>query len=126
MTNGYEIVYYRDEANVCPIEEFLKTLPDKDRAKVFAHIQLLKERGFLPFPYTSDVKDAKKLRELRIRFSYRLYRVLYFMHTGQKIVLLHGFCKKSMKLPQGEIELAEKRMDDFIRREKRAREQKKR
>lgn len=120
MTDEYSIVYYRDDADVSPISEFLAALPLKERAKVFAHIQLLGERGFLPFPYTSDVKGAKKLRELRIRFSFRVYRVLYFMHTGKKIVLLHGFCKKSMKIPRGEVECAQKRMDDFFRQEEEA------
>ncbi len=120
MADEYSIIYYRDETEASPVSEFLAALPVKDRAKVFAHIQLLKERGFLPFPYTSDIKDARKIRELRIRLSFRVYRVLYFMHTGQKIVLLHGFCKKSMKIPRGEIECAQKRMDDFIRQEKEA------
>ncbi len=98
------------------MEEFIKGLPDKDRIKVFAHIQLLKERGFLPFPYTSDIKGAKKLRELRIRFSFRLYRILYFMFTGKKIVLLHGFSKKTKEIPQKEIEIFQRRMEDFLKK----------
>lgn len=113
----YEIVYYRDIKENSPIEEFLRDLPDKDRAKVFAHIQMLKEKGFLPFPYTTDIKGAKKLRELRIRFSFMFYRIIYFMFTGKKIIILHGFSKTSKKIPPYEIEIAQKRMNDFLRRE---------
>ena len=116
MESYYEIVYYRDIKESSPIETFFKELPDKDRSKVFAHIQLLKEKGFLPFPYTSDIKGAKKLRELRIRFSFRFYRIIYFMFTKSRIVLLHGFAKKSKKIPPHEIEVSQKRMEDFLRR----------
>jgi phage-related protein len=114
----YEIVYYRDKTKWSPVEEFIKGLPDKDKVKILAHIKLLREKGFLPYPFTSDVRDVKKLRELRIRFSFNFYRIFYFMFTGKKIVLLHGFSKKSNKTPQREIEIAQKRMEDFVRKER--------
>ena len=117
MSSSYEILYYKDKKDHSPVEDFLKELPAKDRIKVFAHIQLLKERGFLPFPYTSDIKDAKKLRELRVRFSFKMYRVIYFMFKGKKIVLLHGFTKTTGKIPPYEIEVSQKRMEDFLKRE---------
>jgi phage-related protein len=33
-----------------------------------------------------------------------------------RIVFLHGFQKKTQKTPRREIEIAQRRMDDFIRR----------
>lgn len=117
MESDYEIIYYRDRRGSSPIKVFLRELPGKDRAKVFAHIQLLKEKGFLPFPYTSDIKGAKKLRELRIRFSFRFYRIIYFMFTKNKIVFLHGFAKKAKKIPPQEIEISQRRLEDFLKRE---------
>ena len=43
-------------------------------------------------------------------------RVFYFTFTGKRIVLLHGFLKKTDKTPERELVLAEKRMKDFIER----------
>ena len=40
------------------------------------------------------------------------------MHTGRQIVLLHGFVKKTQKTPRGEIDIAIKRMNDFIGRDR--------
>lgn len=58
-----------------------------------------------------------KLWELREESSTNIYRIIYFFFTGRQIVFLHGFQKKSEKTPHGEIEVAERRMRYFIRRE---------
>ncbi|MBU1778539.1 type II toxin-antitoxin system RelE/ParE family toxin, partial [Patescibacteria group bacterium] len=34
------------------------------------------------------------------------YRIFYFIFDGQKIILLHGFSKKTNKTPQKEINKA--------------------
>lgn len=117
MGSEYWIIYYRDPVGYSPVEDFIEKLPVKDKAKVMAYLSLLKERGFLPFPYTSDLKTARKLRELRIRFSARHYRIIYFMASEKRLVLLHVFSKKSREIPKEEIEIAQKRMSDFQRRE---------
>jgi phage-related protein len=44
--------------------------------------------------------------------------VLYFAFTGRRVILLHGFIKKTEKTPLNEIEIAEKRMNDFINRQR--------
>ena len=66
-------------------------------------------------PYTRQVRG--KIRELRIKDSQGAIRVLYFTYTGRRFILLHGFIKKTDKTPVQDIELAEKRMNDFIIRE---------
>ena len=42
------------------------------------------------------------------------HRVIYFLATGRRFVLLHAFGKKSNKTPRSEIATAERRMADFI------------
>lgn len=115
MTQDYEIIYYRDNQGFSPIENFIDELPIKDKIKVFAHIHLLRERGFLPFPYSSDVRGVRKLRELRVKASLKHYRILYFMFAGRKIILLHGFLKKSDKIDK-EIQIARLRIEDYLGR----------
>ena len=40
----------------------------------------------------------------------------YFVHVGENIVLLHGFVEKTRKIPDREIEIANKYLEDYQRR----------
>jgi len=66
-------------------------------------------------PYTKQVKG--KIRELRVKDNRGAVGVLYFTFTGKRFILLHGFMKKTDKTPERDIEIAEKRMNDFLQRE---------
>jgi phage-related protein len=58
-----------------------------------------------------------KIWELREESQTNIYRLLYFFFTGQRIVFLHGFQKKTQKTPRREIEIAERRRTHFIQRQ---------
>ncbi len=55
---------------------------------------------------------------MRIRDSEGAVRIFYFTFTGKRIVLSHGFIKKTARTPLRELEIAEKRMNDFIDRQR--------
>ena len=113
----WTVEYYRDSKDKEPVAEFIDALSNETRAKVFRTIKLLKNYGvLLKEPYTRQVRG--KIRELRIRDSAGAVRIFYFTFTGRRIILLHGFIKKTEKTPLSEIETAEKRMNDFIDRQK--------
>jgi phage-related protein len=59
---------------------------------------------------------TKKLFEIRIKDKSNIHRILYFTYTGRRFVLLHGFTKKTEKTPVREIEIAVKRMEEYISR----------
>lgn len=100
------------------VEEFLKRLPRKEEAKVYREIDLLEQKGiFLGFPHTSDIRGYKELKELRIKFGSNNIRIFYFLKLNNVFVLLHGFKKKTGKLPIREIMIANKRMKDYLERE---------
>jgi len=44
------------------------------------------------------------------------FRILYFFQMLDQIVLVHGFSKKTQQLKKQDIDLAEKRMEDWMRR----------
>ncbi len=116
--NGFvtwEIEFYRDKSGQEPLAEFLNGLPIKTRVKVVRLIDLLSEHGvLLKEPYTRQIRG--KIRELRIKDSFGHIRVFYFTFTGRRFVLLHGFLKKTDKTPEREIDIAEKRMNDYLER----------
>jgi phage-related protein len=65
------------------------------------------------FPITSQIEGG--MRELRVRFADTRYRIL-FQRSGNLVVLLHAFVKKSGAVPAVEKELAERHMADFKQR----------
>lgn len=60
---------------------------------------------------------AGRIWELREESQTNIYRILYFFFTGRRIILLHGFQKKTRKLPGKELEIAERRLAHFLQRE---------
>ena len=44
-------------------------------------------------------------------------RVFYFAFADRRLVLLHGFVKKTRRTPIRDIEIAERRLNDFVNRQ---------
>ena len=111
----YQILFYTTERGDSPIDEFLDELDKKSKAKVEAYLSFLVEHGpNLKRPYADHVRS--KIRDLRIHYSSNQYRILYFFYLRDQIVLVHAFSKKTQQLRESDIELAERRIEDWIRR----------
>lgn len=111
----YNLIFYTTERGDSPVDDFLDSLDKKARAKVAAHLSLLEEQGpNLKRPYADIVRG--KIRELRIQQSSNQYRILFFFQVRDQIVLTHAFTKKTQQLKEKDIELAEKRMEDWMQR----------
>lgn len=89
-----------------PVEEFFSELGDKSLAKVYRLIDLLSEKGTLPFPHARKLEGYRGLWELRILTQGQAIRVFYVYHGKDKIVLVSGFTKKSQKTPERELDRA--------------------
>jgi len=76
-------------------------------------LRLLREFGI-----EESLLDSRKLKgkpnnglyELRIDSS----RIIYFLHTGRRFILLNGFTKQKGRTPKKELDTARKRMKDYI------------
>lgn len=116
---SHDVVFYQKVNGDIPVQDFLLTLPPKIRAKAFSEIELLKIHGpELREPYTKPIKGTKNkgLFELRVKFSSDISRIFYFTYKDRIFVLLHGFVKKTQKLPDRELEKARKYKADYERR----------
>ena len=110
----YEVLFYETAEGCCPARDFLETLPLKVRAKVSKWLDLLKREGpDLPRPYADVVRG--KIRELRVGFGGLHHRLLYFFH-GKRIIVTHGFVKKTATVSDEELTRAQRWMDDFMAR----------
>lgn len=111
----FEVIAYEDVNGKIPVQDFLKQLTPKMRAKMYGMLVILQEKGnMLREPYSKYIEDG--IFELRCKFGSDITRVMYFFYYDRKIVLTNGFIKKTQKTPQEEIQIAKKRRIDFIER----------
>lgn len=113
MEEIYRIYYYIDHKGKEPVKEYIDKLSRKEQLKVFAYLELLKDKkGYLDEPYSKHIKG--KIRELRIDFSKNHHRIFYFTFVGKKIILLSAFLKKTNKTPPQQINKAIDNYQDFL------------
>src|SRR4030042_2036913 len=105
-------IYYEDERNSRPVEEFINDLESKIKAKVLARIEFLEEHWQeLRRPYVDSLEEG--LYELRVIFSGNQIRVIYAYMFKDYIVLLHGIIKKTKEVSREDMLKAKNRMNDF-------------
>jgi phage-related protein len=106
--------YCRDDGS-SPVFDWYEAQDDKTRAKLLRTFQLLETNGIdLGEPYIKPLGD--KLFEVRAQVNRKAIRVICFLYTGRRFVLLHGFQKKTQKTPEKELSKARKCFEDFLER----------
>ena len=114
-SSKWRVVFYQDPQSRLPVDEWIRSLSEQDQTRIFKTIGLLASYGVqLTMPHARHLRG--KMWELRIAAGRRDYRILYAAVVGKKFVLLHGFSKKTPKTPPGEFEIAERRLDDYMAR----------
>lgn len=99
-----------------PVEEFLDGLDIKTRARFAWSMEQLRVRNVQARePLVRHLEGD--LWELREESSTNIYRIVYFFFTGHRIVLVHGFQKKTKRTPTRELETARQRYAAFVARE---------
>lgn len=114
----FKISFYTDDEGDSPIEKFLDGLELKDRLlfnQTLKGFEKLKNRVYHKEPLSKYLESG--LWELRIRSGTNILRVIYTFKKGQIIILLHIFVKKQQKTPQGDLEIARKRLKELQMRE---------
>ena len=98
---------YEDSRGDRPVGKFLESLAEADRGAVKAKLVYLQERGNqLREPISKSLGGG--LFELRVK----AYRLFFCFRPGNRILVLHGFMKKSQAAPKRELDLARKRMKE--------------
>lgn len=96
------------------VETFVLALPEALLARYLRLADMMVEFGAnLGMPHTRAMGEG--LFELRIKGKEGIARVFYCTMVGQRIVLLHGFIKKSQKTPPRELKLARSRLAEVRR-----------
>lgn len=114
----WEIDYYETPRGRCPVQDFVDSLDVRSKAKIARTLDLLEQFGVkLGMPFAKHVEGD--LWELRTRVGTDQYRIIYFLFTGGVFILLHGFMKKTGRIPQRDLETARERRKDFLSRRRR-------
>lgn len=100
------VVFFRTAAGVEPAREWLKKLPSSERLIIGEDLKTVQFRWPLGMPLVRNLGDG--LWELRSNLPTRIARCLFYVPQG-RIVVLHGFIKKTQKTPPEDKALALRR-----------------
>jgi phage-related protein len=112
-TKRVPTAFYHTSAGNEPVRVWLWSLNDEDRKVVGDDIKILEFSWPVGMPLCRSMSGAPGLWEVRSNLSgSRIARVLFCL-SHDRLVLLHGFMKKTQKTPQQDIDLAVKRMKEL-------------
>ena len=116
----FDIEFWEDKKGYSDVADYIENLSkksDKDSRvnlrKIVAYIDILSEKGSsICYPVARHIDDdIWELRPLDNRFMYAYI-------TGNKIIILSHFIKKTNKTPKAEIEKAKKRLEEYKEKHK--------
>ena|SRR3990167_7520922 len=111
MPKLVEVVFYREADGSIPLLEWLDRITPKAQAKCLVKIERLKSLGHeLRRPEADYLRNG--IYELRVGLEGINYRMLYFFHGNQAVVISHGVIKERT-VPLKEINRAIERKIQF-------------
>ena len=106
--------FFRTTAGTEPVRDFLRSLAQEDRKSVGTDLKTVQFGWPLGMPLVRKLDHG--LWESRSHIRDGIVRVLFTV-SGCRMVLLHGFIKKSLRAPR-EIETARSRLRQLQRGER--------
>ncbi len=101
------VAFFKLDAGREPVRDWLKELDANSRKVIGEDIKTLQFGWPVGMPLSK--KMSENLWELRSRMAIGIARTFFTIYEG-KIVLLHGFVKKSQKTPSKELVTAKRRL----------------
>ena len=99
-------IFFRTEAGGEPVRDWLKALPlTEDRKRIGEDIKAVEFGWPIRMPVCKPLGGG--IYEVRTNLAQnRIARVLFYIDPRARMVLLHGFIKKTQRTPQADLELA--------------------
>jgi len=98
--------FYKNETGSEPVRDWLQGL-DREEKKLIGEDIKTVEYGY-PIGMPTCRPLGNGLYEVRTNLNRKIARVFFCVHE-EKMMLLHGFIKKTQKTPQKELDIALKR-----------------
>ena len=107
-------VFYRAEAGGEPVREWLKRLSQEDRKRIGEDIKTVEFGWPIGMPVCKPMGGG--VFEVRSSLAQnRVARVLFYVDKKSRMVLLHGFLKKTWKTPDEDLRLARRNKNNHQR-----------
>lgn len=102
-------IFYQSSSGKEPVREWLKKLDKEDRAVIGEDIKTVEFGWPVGMPVCRPMTGRKGLWEVRSNLAGgKIARILFFTYN-KKMILLHGFVKKTQKTSDSDLDLAMKR-----------------
>ncbi len=102
-----QVYFFKTTNGKQPVRDWLKDLPRKDRKIIGDDLKTAQFGWPLGMPLIRKLDIG--LWEVRSKLDNRIARVIFTVDED-KMVLLHGFIKKSQKTPARDLNLAKQRL----------------
>ena len=102
--------FYRSDTGTEPVRRWLKSLSVEKKKAIGEDIKTVQFGWPLGMPLVE--KLVPHLWEVRTKFPNGIGRVLFTV-DGDLMILLHGFIKKSQKIPKQELSTAKTRLRNY-------------
>lgn len=99
--------FYASVSGAEPVRDWLRKLGKPDSELIGEDIRIVEFGWPIGMPTCRPMGDG--LFEVRTHLRSRIARVLFCVHDG-RMVLLHGFIKKTQETPKADLDLARDRM----------------
>jgi len=107
-----KVFFYTSANKKSPLTKEIDTLNLKDKAKLLACLESVKDIG-LESGRVQFRQIEGKLWEIKINLSSGGYRIFYILLSKSRMILLHIYKKQSQRAPRKELEVAFKRMKEL-------------
>ena len=98
-------IFFRTGNGGEPLREWLRGLPPEDRKRIGEDIKTVEFGWPIGMPVCKPMGGG--IYEVRSNLARnRIARVLFYIDKKGRMVLLHGFIKKTQKTPDDELDLA--------------------
>jgi phage-related protein len=105
------VVFYQTEGGTEVVLDWLRDLDEGDRGAIGQDLMRVQYRWPVGMPLCRSLKGG--LWEVRVNLPSKRIARLIFSIREAKILVLHGFIKKTQKTPPPDLELARKRDKEF-------------
>lgn len=86
--------------------DLYNTLDLKTKLKIDWTLELLETIEKIPEKYFKFVSNTYGLFEIRVEYESNIYRIFSFFDSGNKLIVINGFIKKSNKTPKRDLKKA--------------------
>jgi len=104
------VVFFQLDSGTEPVRKWLKSLPVSHKKSIGEDIKTVQFGWPLGMPLVEKLEPY--LWEVRTKVPDGIARILFTV-DGHMMILLHGFIKKTRKIPQKDIRLARSRLKQY-------------